>query len=122
MAGPVLLEPVMRVEVFVPSEHMADVMGDLATRRGVIQSLEDSGGAQIIQALVPMAEMFGYATDLRSRTRGRATFSLHFDRYEQVRIDPNFNDDDRNSLVGTPLKPVPRPKDSGVALPEPDDE
>ena len=83
-AKPVLLEPVMRVEVVVPKDYMGDVMGDLASRRGRIQSQEDRGGTQIIQARVPLSEMFGYATDLRSRTQGRATYSMHFDRYEQA--------------------------------------
>ena len=81
-AKPVLLEPVMRVEVVVPKDFMGDVMGNLASRRGHIQSQEDRGGTQIIQARVPLSEMFGYATDLRSRTQGRATYSMHFDRYE----------------------------------------
>ncbi|HYT65991.1 MAG TPA: elongation factor G [Vicinamibacterales bacterium] len=83
-AKPVLLEPVMRVEVVVPKEHMGDVMGNLSSRRGHIQSQEDRGGTQIINARVPLSEMFGYATDLRSRTQGRATYSMHFDRYEQA--------------------------------------
>jgi elongation factor G len=83
-AKPVLLEPVMRVEVVVPKDYMGDVMGDLASRRGRIQSQEDRGGTQIIKARVPLSEMFGYATDLRSRTQGRATYSMHFDRYEQA--------------------------------------
>jgi elongation factor G len=81
-ARPVLLEPVMRVEVVVPKDYMGDVMGNLASRRGHIQSQEDRGGTQIISARVPLSEMFGYATDLRSRTQGRATYSMHFDRYE----------------------------------------
>jgi elongation factor G len=83
-ARPVLLEPMMRVEVVVPKEHMGDVMGNLSSRRGHIQSQEDRGGTQIINARVPLSEMFGYATDLRSRTQGRATYSMHFDRYEQA--------------------------------------
>jgi elongation factor G len=83
-AKPVLLEPVMKVEVVVPKEHMGDVMGDLASRRGRIQSQEDRGGTTIINARVPLSEMFGYATDLRSRTQGRATYSMHFERYEQA--------------------------------------
>jgi len=83
-AKPVLLEPVMRVEVVVPKDYLGDVMGDLASRRGRIQSQEDRGGTQIINARVPLSEMFGYATDLRSRTQGRATYSMHFDRYEQA--------------------------------------
>ena len=81
-ARPVLLEPVMRVEVVVPKDYMGDVMGNLSARRGQIQSQEDRGGTQIINARVPLSEMFGYATDLRSRTQGRATYSMHFDRYE----------------------------------------
>ena len=81
-AKPVLLEPVMRVEVVVPKEYMGDVMGNLSSRRGQIRSQEDRGGTQIIAAGVPLSEMFGYATDLRSRTQGRATHSMHFDRYE----------------------------------------
>jgi elongation factor G len=81
-ARPVLLEPVMRVEVVVPKDYLGDVMGNLASRRGHIQSQEDRGGTQIITARVPLSEMFGYATDLRSRTQGRATYSMHFDRYE----------------------------------------
>jgi elongation factor G len=81
-AKPVLLEPMMRVEVVVPKEYMGDVMGNLSGRRGQIQSQEDRGGTQIIAARVPLSEMFGYATDLRSRTQGRATYSMHFDRYE----------------------------------------
>jgi elongation factor G len=83
-ARPVLMEPIMRVEVVVPKDYMGDVMGDLASRRGRIQSQEDRGGTQIISARVPLSEMFGYATELRSRTQGRATYSMHFDRYEQA--------------------------------------
>ncbi|MBI3262237.1 MAG: elongation factor G, partial [Acidobacteria bacterium] len=81
-AKPVLLEPMMRVEVVVPKDYLGDVMGNLASRRGHIQAQEDRGGTQIITARVPLSEMFGYATDLRSRTQGRATYSMHFDRYE----------------------------------------
>src|SRR5215208_1746461 len=90
-AKPVLLEPIMRVEVVVPKDYMGDVMGDLASRRGRIQSQEDRGGTQIINARVPLSEMFGYATDLRSRTQGRATYSMHFDRYEQA--PPNVSEE-----------------------------
>jgi elongation factor G len=90
-ARPVLLEPIMRVEVVVPKDYLGDVMGDLASRRGRIQSQEDRGGTQIINSRVPLSEMFGYATDLRSRTQGRATYSMHFDRYEQA--PPNVSDE-----------------------------
>jgi elongation factor G len=81
-AHPVLLEPVMRVEVTVPEEYMGDVIGDITSRRGHLQSMEARGGTQVINARVPLAEMFGYATDLRSRTQGRGAYSMHFDRYE----------------------------------------
>ena len=83
-AGAVLLEPVMRIEVVVPEQYMGEIIGDLNTRRGRVRSMEARGGTQIVNARVPLAEMFGYATDLRSRTQGRATFSMHFDRYEQA--------------------------------------
>jgi elongation factor G len=83
-AHPVLLEPVMRVEVVVPEEYMGDVIGDITSRRGHIQSMESRGGSQVINARVPLSEMFGYATDLRSRTQGRGSYSMHFDRYEQA--------------------------------------
>ena len=83
-AGAVLLEPSMRLEVVVPEEYMGDIITDLNGRRGRVRSMEAHGGTQIINARVPLAEMFGYATDLRSRTQGRATFSMHFERYEQV--------------------------------------
>ncbi|MEM9558627.1 MAG: elongation factor G [Acidobacteriota bacterium] len=81
-AKPVLLEPVMAVEVVTPEEYMGDVIGDLNSRRGRIQSMEAESGAQTIQAKVPLAEMFGYATDLRSATQGRANYSMQFDSYE----------------------------------------
>jgi elongation factor G len=83
-AHPVLLEPVMRVEVVVPEEYMGDVIGDITRRRGHIQSMEARGGSQVINARVPLSEMFGYATDLRSSTQGRGSYSMHFDRYEQT--------------------------------------
>jgi elongation factor G len=101
-AKPVLLEPVMRVEVVVPKDYMGDVMGDLASRRGRIQSQEDRGGTQIINARVPLSEMFGYATDLRSRTQGRATYSMHFDRYEQA--PPDVSSEVVAKIQGTPTK------------------
>ena len=81
---PVLLEPVMRIEVVAPEEYTGDVIGDLNTRRGRVKSMDARGGTQIVNARVPLAAMFGYATDLRSRTQGRATYSMHFDRYEPV--------------------------------------
>ena len=83
-AKPKLLEPVMAVEVVTPEEYLGDVMGDLNSRRGHIEHLEPRGNAQVITARVPLATMFGYATDLRSTTQGRATFTMQFDRYEEV--------------------------------------
>lgn len=83
-ANPVLLEPIVKVEVTVPEEYMGDVMGDLNSRRGRIEGMEARSGAQIIKAQVPMSEMFGYATVLRSRTQGRGTYSMEFDHYDEV--------------------------------------
>ena len=83
-ASPVLLEPIMDVEVVTPDDYLGDVMGDLNGRRGKVQSMEARAGAQVIRAQVPLSEMFGYATDLRSRTQGRATFTMQFDHYERV--------------------------------------
>ncbi len=81
-ARPILLEPVMKVEVVVPEEYMGDVLGDLNARRGRVEGMEKRGSTQIIRSTVPLAEMFGYATDLRSRTQGRGSYSMHFARYE----------------------------------------
>jgi elongation factor G len=83
-ANPVLLEPVMSVEVVVPEDFMGDVIGDLSRRRGKVQGQEQRGNAFVVQAFVPLGEMFGYATDLRSSTQGRATYTMQFERYEQV--------------------------------------
>lgn len=83
-AEPVILEPVMHVEVVVPDEYMGDVIGDLNARRGKIRGMEDRAGAKVVVATVPLAEMFGYATDLRSRTQGRATFTMQFAFYDEV--------------------------------------
>jgi elongation factor G len=83
-ANPVLLEPVMDVEVVVPEEFMGDVMGDLSSRRGQIQGMDSRGSGQVIRAMVPLSEMFGYATTVRSKTQGRATFTMQFDHYAEV--------------------------------------
>ena len=82
--GSVLLEPVMKVEVVTPEDHFGDVLGDITGRRGHVQGTEPRGNAQVITALVPLAETFGYATDVRSMTQGRATYSMEFDHYERV--------------------------------------
>jgi elongation factor G len=81
---PAILEPMMRVEVIVPEEYMGDVMGDVTSRRGRVEGMDSRGNAQVIRSMVPLAEMFGYATSLRSRTQGRGVYSMHFDHYEQV--------------------------------------
>ena len=83
-ASPVLLEPIMKVEVTTPEDYMGDVIGDINSRRGRIEGMEDIGGGKMIRGYVPLAEMFGYATDLRSRTQGRGNYSMFFDKYEQV--------------------------------------
>ena len=83
-AAPVLLEPMMSVEVVVPEDYLGEVIGDLNARRGHIESIAARSGSQIVRSMVPLAEMFGYATDLRSRTQGRATYTMHFAQYEQM--------------------------------------
>jgi len=121
-AGPVLLEPVMRVEVVTPHEHIAAVIRDLFGRRGQMHSRKTVGDREIVLAFVPLAELFGYATNLRATTRGRATYSHQLDRYQEVRADPGIEDDGGTSPVRAPLTPSPRPNESAVALPEPDDD
>ncbi len=83
-ADPVLMEPVMNVEVVVPEEYMGDVIGDLSSRRGRVAEMGVRANARIVKAFVPLAEMFGYATDLRSKTSGRASYTMSFDHYEEV--------------------------------------
>ncbi|URZ97556.1 elongation factor G [Bacillus subtilis] len=82
--NPVLLEPIMKVEVVIPEEYMGDIMGDITSRRGRVEGMEARGNAQVVRAMVPLAEMFGYATALRSNTQGRGTFTMHMDHYEEV--------------------------------------
>jgi elongation factor G len=83
-ANPVLLEPIMKVEVTMPEEYMGDVIGDLNSRRGRVEGMDDIGGGKMVKAYVPLAEMFGYSTDLRSKTQGRGNYSMFFEKYEQV--------------------------------------
>lgn len=83
-AKAVILEPMMRVEVVIPEEYMGDIMGDVTSRRGRVEGMEARGNAQVVKAMIPLSEMFGYATSLRSRTQGRGTYSMHFDHYEEV--------------------------------------
>jgi elongation factor G len=101
-AKPVLLEPVMAVEVVTPEEFMGDVIGDLNRRRGRIEGMEPRGNAQVIRAHVPLAEMFGYATDLRSATQGRATYTMQFDRYSEVpsALSEEISESRSGALVG----------------------
>jgi elongation factor G len=83
-ASPALLEPMMAVEVVTPEDYMGDVIGDLNSRRGIIQAMEERSGARVVRALVPLSEMFGYVGDLRSRTQGRASYTMVFDSYAEV--------------------------------------
>ena len=83
-AGPVILEPMMSVEVTTPEDYMGDVIGDLNSRRGQIQAMDERHGARVVKAVVPLSEMFGYVGDLRSRTQGRASYSMEFNSYAQV--------------------------------------
>jgi elongation factor G len=83
-AGPVLMEPVMRVEVVTPEEYMGDIIGDLNSRRGSVTGMDARGNAQVINAMVPLANMFGYVNTLRSMSQGRAQYTMHFDHYEKV--------------------------------------
>ncbi|PAQ15152.1 elongation factor G [Bacillaceae bacterium SAOS 7] len=82
--NPIILEPMMKVEVVIPDEYLGDIMGDVTSRRGRVEGMEARGNAQVVKAFVPLSEMFGYATSLRSNTQGRGTYSMHFDHYEEV--------------------------------------
>jgi elongation factor G len=83
-AGSIIIEPIMDLEVVTPEDHVGDVIGDLSSRRGRVSNLESLAGSRIVKAEVPLASMFGYATELRSRTQGRATFSMQFGRYQPL--------------------------------------
>ena len=83
-ANPVILEPIMKVEIITPDDYFGDLMGNVSSRRGNIQGTEDRNGAKVIDAHIPLSEMFGYATDLRSRTQGRGQYSMQFDHYAEV--------------------------------------
>jgi elongation factor G len=98
-AKPVLLEPVFSVEVVTPEEYMGDVIGDLNRRRGQVSGMEQRGNAQVISATVPLSEMFGYATDVRSNTQGRATYTMQFERYDEV--PPNIAEKVIGELQGS---------------------
>ena len=82
--NPVLLEPIMKVEVTMPEEYMGDVIGSLNAKRGQIEGMEDIGGGKMVKAFVPLAEMFGYSTELRSTTQGRGNYSMFFEKYAQT--------------------------------------
>ena len=84
VADPVILEPMMKVEILMPEEYMGDIMGDVTARRGRVDGMEPRGNAQMVRAFVPLSEMFGYATSLRSNTQGRGTYTMYFDHYEEV--------------------------------------
>jgi elongation factor G len=100
-AKPVILEPVFSVEVVTPEDYMGDVIGDLSRRRGRVEGMEQRGNARVVTALVPLSEMFGYATDVRSMTQGRATYTMQFDKYEEV--PPNIAEKVVESRTGEPV-------------------
>jgi elongation factor G len=100
-AKPILLEPIFSVEVVTPEEFMGDVIGDLNRRRGRVEGMESRGNAQVIKAHVPLSEMFGYATDVRSMSQGRANYTMQFDRYEEV--PPNIAEKVVESRTGEPV-------------------
>jgi elongation factor G len=100
-AKPVLLEPVMAVEVVTPEVFVGDVIGDLSRRRGHVQGQEPRGNAFVVQATVPLGEMFGYATDLRSSTQGRATYTMQFERYDEV--PPRIAEEITEHRAGEPV-------------------
>ncbi len=83
-ADPVIMEPMFKLEVVIPEEYMGDVMGDISSRRGRVEGMEARAGAQVINGMVPLAEMFGYATSLRSKTQGRGVYTMQFSHYEAV--------------------------------------
>ena len=119
-ASPVLLEPIVRIEVLVPLEHAKDVAANLSARRADIRSWEDrSHGTQCIVADVPLAEMFGYRHDLHTRTSGRGAFSMAFERYQVCR-PPDDEPGSRDSYIGAPRKPRPNPRTLRTAVPEPE--
>ena len=105
-ASPVLLEPIMAVEVVVPEEFMGEVIGNISSRRGKVLGMNSRGTAQIIQAQVPLAQMFGYATDVRSMSQGRATYTMQFSHYEPV---PTSISEEISAKSGNPLDPDLRP-------------
>ena len=120
-AQPLLLEPVMRLTVTIPMEGAEEVIGDLSSHRGRIRSQEDRDGTQVITALVPLAELFGYSGYLRERTRGRGAVEMRFDRYAPCR-PPDGDRGSQGSVVMAPHKPSPKFRTAGMALPEPDGE
>ena len=117
-ASPVLLEPLMSLELIVPQEFCGSVMGDLALRRGRIEGMEDHAGDQAIRAVVPLAEMIGYATDLRSVTYGRATYSARFAKYKQAPGLPPVEDDGVGVTANKPWKPKPKRGAEAAELPD----
>lgn len=116
-ANPVLLEPLMSLEVTVPQEFCGSIMGDLNSRRGLIEGMEGRAGNQTIRAVVPLAEMIGYDSDLRSMTCGRATYSTQFTKYEQAPGLPPVDDDGAGVTANKPWKPKPKRGTEAAELP-----
>ena len=121
-ASPVLLEPVMSVEVVAPEESMGTIIGDLNSRRGRIEGIEHRAGSQVVKAMVPLAEMFGYATNMRSNTQGRATFSMHFNRYEEAPLRPDSGFETAGVIAKLPRNPSPRTGHASADIPPADSE
>lgn len=117
---PVILEPVMQLEVVVPEECLAGVVASLASRRGRIESHAQRAGMHVIAAYVPLAELFGYSGELRERTRGRGTFTMRFGYYQR-RPPGDDGDGDRDSFVGVPRNGPSAPRNSRIGVPEPAD-
>ena len=119
-AGSVLMEPVMRVEVVAPADYEEEILASLIARRGLAQPCETRGGMRVIRALVSLANLFGYTSELHSKTYGHASYAAEFHAFLPCEIAGD--DDDRDSPVRAPRPPAPTPRDSAIALPEPDDQ
>jgi len=112
---------VMRVELVTPDDCAAFISADLISRRGRLESTEGRGATLSIKAMVPLSEMLDYASDLRSHTQGRASYMMHFDRYEPLSNGPDIDNKESGAPVMAPRRPAPKGKPFGIALPRPDD-
>ena len=108
-AGPVLLEPIMKVEVVTPEDYMGDIIGDLNSRRGQVSGMDQRGNARVVDAMVPLANMFGYVNTLRSMSQGRAQYTMQFDHYEPVPAGGRGRGSGEVGLIGLARHPVTSP-------------